>query len=836
MTYSPTQVALTNLTTTTNLSITTPGIYVLEVTASNGCTSTASITITQDIEVPSAQITNNSGTTLLNCSQPAIHLTATGGNNYSWSNGLGSSANATVTAPGTYTVTVSGSNGCTSSSSIAITQNTTASTGDTSVTACGSFTWYGTTYNSSATPTHTFPNANGCDSVVTLHLTVNPIPVLGSISGPTEVCSYVGSVTPTIYSVAAVAGVLTYNWTVPPGVTIMSGQGTNTIGVTFSNVLAATDQRITVVAFTNEGCSGPSGTMSLTLWKTLPNIPFISGPTNICSYIGNSSVTYTCDTMMNATSFLWTAPVGGTILSGQGSRAITVSYNSTFTLGSISVTSQSNCGSRAPRTLTITKAIPATPVAINGPTSACSFIGTTNTATYSIAPVANATSYLWTVPAGATILSGQGTETVEVGFVQGFVTSLIKVRSVANCGSSGDKSLSVLGASFSAPGIISGPTNACMYINNNTQATYKINKVANAPAYLWSVPSGATIVSHLAGTGSNDTAISVSFNTNFIPGTSISVRSTGCGFSAARSLTISGVNPSTPGVISGPGNACEFMVSSNAPNGNIATYTIKKASGAAEYIWTAPPNATITGHPAGLGMNDTIVEMKYNASFVSGSLTVKSSNGCGVSVNRVLNINKLNAITPGVINVAQTSVCPARVYTYALTTMPANATSLLWSVPNGATIMSGQGTIGITVSYPSVSINGQVKVQSVNNCSSSSLQSVSVQLPECTSLFTGNIPSNQKSTETKSNWGDAVNVYPNPSNSNFKISLNGIWNFDQINSLIQLNILDVQGLLIKSMLIKPDQTITLGADMKPGVYMLQIRNGTKVKTVRLVKY
>lgn len=48
-------------------------------------------------------------------------------------------------------------------------------TGDTTAVACESFTWYGTTYTETPTvaPTHTLTNASGCDSVVTLHLTIN---------------------------------------------------------------------------------------------------------------------------------------------------------------------------------------------------------------------------------------------------------------------------------------------------------------------------------------------------------------------------------------------------------------------------------------------------------------------------------------------------------------------------------------------------------------------------------------------------------------------------------------------------------------------------------------
>ncbi|MBR4788034.1 MAG: hypothetical protein IK013_09215, partial [Bacteroidales bacterium] len=46
--------------------------------------------------------------------------------------------------------------------------------GDTSAIACDKFTWYDSTYTvtPAVNPTHTFTNAAGCDSVVTLHLTI----------------------------------------------------------------------------------------------------------------------------------------------------------------------------------------------------------------------------------------------------------------------------------------------------------------------------------------------------------------------------------------------------------------------------------------------------------------------------------------------------------------------------------------------------------------------------------------------------------------------------------------------------------------------------------------
>ena len=75
---------------------------------------------------------------------------------------------------GEYSHTFEGGNiyGCDSVVTLHLTINH-ATAGDTTVKACEEFTWYGVTYTESAEPTHTFTNIHGCDSVVTLHLTIN---------------------------------------------------------------------------------------------------------------------------------------------------------------------------------------------------------------------------------------------------------------------------------------------------------------------------------------------------------------------------------------------------------------------------------------------------------------------------------------------------------------------------------------------------------------------------------------------------------------------------------------------------------------------------------------
>ena len=109
------------------ISVTTPATYTVTVSYSTLCSSTASLAITQSSTPPSTGITNNTGVgvTNLTCSTPSISVTATpaGAASYKWSGGSSpNSAGNTLTAAGTYTVTVTTANGCAATSDIAITE------------------------------------------------------------------------------------------------------------------------------------------------------------------------------------------------------------------------------------------------------------------------------------------------------------------------------------------------------------------------------------------------------------------------------------------------------------------------------------------------------------------------------------------------------------------------------------------------------------------------------------------------------------------------------------------------------------------------------------------
>jgi trimeric autotransporter adhesin len=106
-----------NTTTYTVTGLAANTTYNFTVTNSDGCSSTASVVIGSNTTPPSAAVTPATGT--LTCAQLSIVLTASGGVSYLWEDESMEST-LTVSSAGTYTVTVTGSNGCTSTASAVI--------------------------------------------------------------------------------------------------------------------------------------------------------------------------------------------------------------------------------------------------------------------------------------------------------------------------------------------------------------------------------------------------------------------------------------------------------------------------------------------------------------------------------------------------------------------------------------------------------------------------------------------------------------------------------------------------------------------------------------------
>lgn len=368
--------------TTSSLSNLTAGTYIYTITNGNGCTTTGAISISQPFALDGTPSSTPASCGSANGSATVVVSGGTAPYTYFWSNGVTTSTNNNLSA-GTYTITVTDANGCSFSSPVTVASQGTGGTLST------------------------------------------PSSITGTKNG---IC--VGATK--VYGCPAVANATTYSWTVPANAVINSGQGTNSISVSF--LAGFTTGAITVTA--SNGCA-TSNIKSATLRSTPLTPGAITGTiNNLCSTISNYSI---AASTTGATSYTWSVPAGATIISGQGTTAISVQWPSnSVASGSICVTANNACGSSTSKCLAAVTTLPLMPSTVTGPGTACK---NQTGLVYSVTGQTGAT-YTWTVPAKATIVSGQGTPSITVNW--GPSTGSVKVTASNACGTQTTKTKSVV--------------------------------------------------------------------------------------------------------------------------------------------------------------------------------------------------------------------------------------------------------------------------------------------------------------------------------------------------------------------------------------------------------
>ncbi|MEO8087788.1 MAG: T9SS type A sorting domain-containing protein, partial [Bacteroidota bacterium] len=293
----------------------------------------------------------------------------------------------------------------------------------------------------------------------------------------------------------------------------------------------------------------------------------------------------------------------------------------------------------------------------------------------------------WTLPNG---WSGSSTST-SINAIAGTTSGTVTVRANNGCGSSAIQSRSVtVSPTPVQPSAISGTSTACP----NASVVYSVTAVNGATGYNWSLPSGWNGVS-------STNSIIVSAGTS--SGT-ISVTATnGCGTGAAQTMALTtGTAPARPGSISGIKTVC---------TGSQQTYSFTSVAGATSYIWTLP-----SGWSGASNTNSITV----NVGSTSGTISAVSVNGCGISAarNKSLVVPKA-VVQPGSIT-GSVALCNGSTQTYSVSAV-ANATSYLWSLPNGWTGSSNTNSINVVVG----STGGVVSVRAENACFVSAFRTTS---------------------------------------------------------------------------------------------------------------
>ncbi len=388
----------------------------------------------------------------------------------------------------------------------------------------------------------------------------------------------------------------------------------------------------TATATSQAGCSS-SGTTSLTV-NPLPDAAgIITGLTTVCK--GQISVTYKVPAIANATSYIWTLPNGATGTSSVDS--IVVNYLNTATSSNITVKGNNSCGNGIVSNLAITvNSLPLSPGTISGPINVCQG---QSSVTYTVPQIANATSYIWTLPIGATGSSTSNSITVD--YLTLPISGNFVVKGVNMCGI-GDSSILTINQNYPIIGAVGSINGANIVCQGQNGVTYNIPTITNATSYIWTLPNGV-----IGSSISN--SIAVNYSKTVLSGNIVVKGINACSISDSAFIAIT-INPlpNAAGTITGLAALCQGQTS--------VTYKVSPIANATSYIWTLPNGAI------GTSTVDSII-VNYPSAPFSGNIVVKGNNSCGIGDSSLLavtvNYNPSPVtITPNISAICESSIQP----------------------------------------------------------------------------------------------------------------------------------------------------------------------------------
>ena len=182
-------------------------------------------------------------------------------------------------------------------------------------------------------------DSNGCLSPARTPVTafINTIPS-PTINGPDTLCK--GTSNHIYFTQPAKSN---YIWGISPGGTITSGNGTDSITVTWN---ASGLQYVDVSYTDTNGCPGSSPAFNVAVFPPPDSAGLINGLHDVCA--GMNGVEYFVAPVPYAQTYQWTTPQGMAIVSGAGTNLIIVNFALNAVSGYISVHAINPCGTGAP--------------------------------------------------------------------------------------------------------------------------------------------------------------------------------------------------------------------------------------------------------------------------------------------------------------------------------------------------------------------------------------------------------------------------------------------------------------------------------------------------------
>ncbi|TRX37068.1 beta strand repeat-containing protein [Flavobacterium restrictum] len=566
-----------------------------------------------------------------------------------------------------------------------------------------------------------------------------------------------------------------------------------------------------------DGTESPRAAIVVNVTPILATPGTITGTTAQGALVGTTTTaTYTIAEVVDAVSYLWTAPLGMNIVSGQGTNTVTVNFNNVPTgagsIGNISVAAVNAAGCNSLfKVLALTKALPAAPSAVkltdallplpvSGiPTAVSSFakyMGQSTVLTITATPVATATSYVWELPTGVTLLSGATTTS---GVTSG-TSNVITVN-------------------------FSGVTSANTF-NYLTTATVPVS----------------TNVLRIGVKSKNGTGLSVTSNATAVSPTTTST---------AKLLTLKAVLPKAPSAIKLTNDAVSTVTAVTAISKFIGTstpFTLTATASllASSYSWELPAGVTQLS-----GGNSNVITVDFSgvgAGTTALYIGVKAVNGIGssVTVNAGLEstakLLKLITAVPAAVSVVTgqlTALCGNGSYDYTLTPSLL-ASSYVIAAPEGSIVTSASNpdnTTNVLATSDltfSVKYNGLVSttaapkyitIASVNGVGTSVLN-------KSLKLVTGSCSVARQDSSTKDVVTvTATEVYPNPTYGNFNVDVVAsragvlemtIYSFD---GTVAVNTKSVQ-------LQEGSNTISEDvSSLRSGIYLVQLVNAANNEVI-----
>jgi len=331
----------------------------------------------------------------------------------------------------------------------------------------------------------------------------------------------------------------------------------------------------------------------------------------------------------------------------------------------------------------ITNPAPAAPGSITGATTQCA--GNT-LQTYSVAAVANATSYNWTLPTNWTITAGTGTNSITVSIASNGATGNVSVDAINGCGIGYSPYQWVTVSSPTVAGTVTpANTNVCSWSNTNLSLSGQTGSILRWESSTDNFAGGP--ITTIASTGSSITASNVTVDTYY----RAVVQNGGCNILNTSSVKLTVANPGGISV-----NGVFYPLSGNTTNcaSTTMTFSIAAVANATSYTWVVGTGWTIVS-----GQGTTTVLVTTGTTSQSNNISVYPANACS---SAYLWVALTNTATP--TGTAAQSFCSGA----TVANLSASGTTIQWYAASsgGSPLVTTTSLVNATHYYATQTVNG----------------------------------------------------------------------------------------------------------------------------------